>query len=274
VDGERPRAAVEPVVAARGAFQRPMGLQHLVPRPPRQAVVGPRGEVRRQGTQSDGRVDRRRAAQNLAPGRADLAVERSRGAGCRVESPRVVLVAADPVRGEHDVRVLVALVRRTGFQEKHAARGILGQPGREYRSRRAAADDHVVEPVTVHGPTLHLDHQRARRFQARPCSFDVASRCAGLGWTSRSDELHVSDGSVLRQGRNPSLVWDVTVLERVDHADELGVDGAGGLVARFASGRAVAARCVADGPAPAAASAKGGVGREAVRPSAGCRRYI
>jgi hypothetical protein len=149
----------------------------VVPPPPRDlpAVV-----VGREPAQRDLRVDRRAAADHLAPREVDLAPAES-----RLRHRPVAPVDLAPVqpreRGGNPDLPPPGLAAR--LEQEHPRRGILAQPGGQHAAGRPGSHDHVVEPVQ----SAYSSRAFSRRIRrAAHC----ASSPSSSGSTSASASRH------------------------------------------------------------------------------------
>ncbi len=145
LEHERPLAAA-PLVGAGEAALHPLEVRQAVGVVPRgHARVGaPALVVERVAALEDHPVDRARAAEHLAARVVDPPPVHVR-LGLRLVPPVVALVPdRERERGRHVDEDVPEAVVAPRLEDEHARRGVLGQPRRERRPGRAAADDHVV----------------------------------------------------------------------------------------------------------------------------------
>ena len=142
----RPRRArrCPTALATMTALMRTKIRQHVRPAPRVVAGCrGPRVVVARLATHVDHAVDAGAAAENLAARIQQIAsVQAGFGLGAIAPVGARIADAAQIAHGNVDPRIVV---RTTGFDEQHATLGIRAQTIGEQATRRAGADDHVVE---------------------------------------------------------------------------------------------------------------------------------
>ena len=169
---QRSIAAAKRVRPAAEALQTFEVRQTVRERPVRQLVTGPALEVLRMTTGESHGVDRRGAAQHLAPGMVDHPLVEMR-LGFRDQTPieAGVIHRVSEGRGHGDANRVVGAAR---FQQQHRDIRVLAQPVRHHAAGRAGAHHHVIvgllhilPPLTVEPYCVHHLKLAARSAYSR-----------------------------------------------------------------------------------------------------------
>ena len=119
--------------------------QHVVVGPALAAVGGPAVEVPGVAAHVGHVVEARRAAQHLAARHHHPAVGEPLAGAAGVAGVHPVDVGIELQRRDRGRHRLVRRRRAAGLDQRHPQRGVLAQPGRDHRTRRATPDHDDVE---------------------------------------------------------------------------------------------------------------------------------
>src|SRR6202041_1725931 len=140
-------AAIRVGVALKALSATKVG-QYISISPPPCALLLPALEIERMSADIDHAVDRRRAAQNLAPRTGDAPAAEMR-LGLGFLSPIIGIgVHGNRQRRRHldEDRAITSAV----FKQKHTRAAVFSQPIGEDAARRTGPDDYVVESLAIH----------------------------------------------------------------------------------------------------------------------------